>query len=295
MDIAALVCEESSPTSQPQTHSIPHAHAVAYVPEEVRSQSTETILPSIAIQSAARLPVPQVPTRRVTCVLCGKSFSGVSSHNRHVSRTHHKARPFGCTQCPKSFGQKGSLERHISGVHRKERPYSCDFCSKGFGRSDNLRIHVSTVHMKQRPYKCTACAKSFGGKRPLTIHWQTVHLKQRPLECVLCARRFGQRSNLNAHIRQVHKREPGGLKAETILNTPCSPSSLVAPVQTMPLHTLSPRANVLPTSPASSADDSGVTRADSDLYSTVTEDNNTTRSFPEYQAAASLWPPPQGY
>lgn len=148
---------------------------------------------------------PQATQQRVECGLCGKSFSGISSHNRHVSRTHHKVRPFSCTDCGLQFGQKGSLDRHTAAVHLKSRPYSCDFCGKGFGRRDNMKIHMTTVHLKKKPFKCDMCPKSFGGKRPLKIHRQTVHFKQRPLQCTWCDKRFGQRSNLNVHIK-VHQR-----------------------------------------------------------------------------------------
>jgi len=203
MDIAQLICTDTPRPSDPNS---PHV------------TSSSIVIPY-------PLPSPTSDPRRVVCQLCGKSFSGVSSHNRHVSRTHHKARPFLCVQCPQSFGQKGSLERHIAGVHRKERPFSCVHCSKNFGRSDNLRIHISTVHLKQRPHKCTVCQKSFGGKRPLKIHQQTVHLKQRPLECQLCARRFGQRSNLNAHLRHVHKQEPMLRSSKSPFKLPTSPAS----------------------------------------------------------------------
>ncbi len=218
MDIAALICNDSTIfkeekdlpklgplLSQPQM-TLQNLEKLANnsFSSQDRTSTTSTI-PDSSLNS--QLEPSCTANRKVICQLCGKSFSGISSHNRHVSRTHHKARPFECQYCPQSFGQKGSLQRHISGVHRKERPFSCTFCAKLFGRSDNLRIHISTVHMKERPHKCPQCSKRFGGKRALKIHQQTVHLKLRPLECSICARRFGQKSNLNAHLRRVHKQE----------------------------------------------------------------------------------------
>lgn len=159
--------------------------------------------------------------QRVECRLCGKNFSGISSHNRHVSRTHHKARPFSCTDCGLQFGQKGSLDRHTAAVHLKARPFNCEFCGKGFGRKDNMKIHMTTVHLKRKPFKCDMCIKSFGGKRPLKIHRQTVHFKERPLQCPYCHKRFGQRSNLNVHIK-VHKRCM--TNGAEVLSPPQSPS-----------------------------------------------------------------------
>lgn len=205
MEIAALVCSDPEPIPG-RARILPQLPAPFPPPPPLSAAASH--LAASPSSMITRLPAARGGARRVTCHLCGKSFSGVSSHNRHVSRTHHKARPFGCTQCAAWFGQKGSLERHVAGVHRKERPFACAHCGKQFGRSDNLRIHISTVHLKERPHKCPSCPKRFGGKRPLKIHQQTVHLKQRPLECPLCARRFGQRSNLNAHLRHVHKQQP---------------------------------------------------------------------------------------
>lgn len=204
MDISALICDDRDTAKQQTIFDSHHSPCLntSYSSQESTSFNSFNLANSM---SSPHNSTCDTTTRRVVCQLCGKSFSGISSHNRHVSRTHHKARPFECTHCPKSFGQKGSLERHISGVHRKERPFSCAYCAKHFGRSDNLRIHISTVHLKERPHKCSQCAKRFGGKRALKIHMQTVHFKLRPLECSICVRRFGQKSNLNAHLRHVHK------------------------------------------------------------------------------------------
>ena len=324
MDIAALVCAESINNNnnviatQQGMMASPSIQSMYSFP-----CNSLTALPTLSIakeeegrssgdrSSGDRSTLSSNISRRVSCTLCGKTFSGVSSHNRHVSRTHHKARPFRCTECPQSFGQKGSLERHISGVHKKERPFSCPHCGKGFGRSDNLRIHISTVHMKERPFQCSACSKSFGGERPLKIHWQTVHLKQRPLECAICLRRFGQRSNLNAHIRHVHKKDPssGGTdpltgiirsSAEGLGSTPINTATLScssisyglssASFATLPpIHAFSANPVIIPTSPASSGEHSLSLPGDLDNYvNNMAGKNYEVRSLPQPDST-STW------
>lgn len=195
-----------SPTS-PRSNDPSHLQLLSPKPTQLHtSPYSPSAPPTTASPSlSAQYFQSTAPQQRVECGLCGKSFSGISSHNRHVSRTHHKARPFSCADCGLQFGQKGSLDRHTAAVHLKARPFSCDYCGKGFGRKDNMKIHMTTVHLKRKPFKCDMCPKSFGGKRPLKIHRQTVHFKERPLQCPYCDKRFGQRSNLNVHIK-VHRR-----------------------------------------------------------------------------------------
>lgn len=294
MDIAALVCNEAQQPNAaappPRLPSFTHLHPVGPSPSPAPATPLPTIqLPAISPPTPSVTPSPSsTPTRRVVCQLCKKSFSGVSSHNRHVSRTHHKKRPFSCHQCHASFGQKGSLERHIASVHRKERPFQCEYCAKSFGRSDNLRIHISTVHLKQRPHKCPQCPKSFGGKRPLKIHQQTVHEKKRPLECILCSRRFGQRSNLNAHLRQVHKQEPPP-SSLPVASTPTSITNTISVTGATPLPPLGSLSFELPTSPTSSSSEElfGARRVSSMESGTVPESALNLLSRPEH----SLWTP----
>lgn len=205
----AAVCRQpaahqppNSPTSSALSSPVTHANPAAIplgAPPVFQPRRDIPVDAAVAAEPSSK---------RVCCNLCGKSFAGMSSHNRHVSRTHERARPFACDLCPATFGQKGSLDRHRAAVHLKRRPHVCELCGKGFGRADNLRIHVKTVHLKSKPFKCQTCGKAFGGKRPLAVHEATVHQRQKPLECPLCCKRFGQRSNLNAHLRQVHKQEP---------------------------------------------------------------------------------------
>lgn len=206
--------------SSPQVNNSNSLHLPSSTPAQFHSSPYSISAPTASPNFVSQYFQSHAPQQRVECGLCGKSFSGISSHNRHVSRTHHKARPFSCADCGLQFGQKGSLDRHTAAVHLKARPFSCDYCGKGFGRKDNMKIHMTTVHLKRKPFKCDMCPKSFGGKRPLKIHRQTVHFKERPLQCPYCDKRFGQRSNLNVHIK-VHKRCSSSLPP--IVSPPHSP------------------------------------------------------------------------
>lgn len=208
------------PPSSPQVNDSNPLQFLPSTPTQFHSPPYSSSAPTASPNFTSQYFQSHAPQQRVECGLCGKSFSGISSHNRHVSRTHHKARPFSCADCGLQFGQKGSLDRHTAAVHLKARPFSCDYCGKGFGRKDNMKIHMTTVHLKRKPFKCDMCPKSFGGKRPLKIHRQTVHFKERPLQCTYCDKRFGQRSNLNVHIK-VHKRCSSSLPP--IVSPPHSP------------------------------------------------------------------------
>ncbi|CRK95900.1 CLUMA_CG009346, isoform A [Clunio marinus] len=88
--------------------------------------------------------IRNVHEKKLTCLLCGKTFKKKESLKNHKLLPHH----FRCDICGKRFPTKHLILRHQN-MHQ-ERNFTCDVhgCQKKFKTKSNLKKHILTVHKK---------------------------------------------------------------------------------------------------------------------------------------------------
>lgn len=101
--------------------------------------------PENLIDSSSPFSIPACPSSNtdvLSCHLCSKVFSSITSRKRH-ERTHLGIRAYTCRFCKKSFSQSGHLNIHIRS-HTGSKPYQCIKCGRSFARRDALLRHNLT-------------------------------------------------------------------------------------------------------------------------------------------------------
>ncbi|XP_037834246.1 zinc finger protein 568-like isoform X2 [Kryptolebias marmoratus] len=136
------------------------------------------------------------------CDSCGRSFSHLSSLNRH-KKVHLQGKAYSCKLCDKTFKQNSLLLSHIR-THNNKHPYSCEECGKSFEYLSVLARHMRT-HTGEKPYSCKACGKRFSLEGNLLRHMRT-RTGEKQYSCKECGKRFSQISNLSSHM-MIHTGE----------------------------------------------------------------------------------------
>ena len=86
----------------------------------------------------------------LSCQICGRIASKISSLNNHMRTMHgeegeERERKFECSTCQKLFFRKSNLTEHVRRVHQNEvREYKrtyCEHCGKGFARQTSCNQH----------------------------------------------------------------------------------------------------------------------------------------------------------
>ncbi|CRK95899.1 CLUMA_CG009345, isoform A [Clunio marinus] len=107
------------------------------------------------------------------CQICGSSFFFRSGLKAHIRNVHEKK--LTCLLCEKTFKNKESLKDHKLLPHN----LPCDICGKRFPTKHSLQIHQN-MH-EERNFACDIlrCLKKFKTKSNLKKHILTVHKKKR--------------------------------------------------------------------------------------------------------------------
>ncbi|GIY17014.1 hypothetical protein CDAR_189641 [Caerostris darwini] len=125
----------------------------------------------MAFLPTGRLEFPDhSPTveRPYNCKLCDKSYTRISSLNKHVL-THTVDKPYQCTECGRCFADRTNLSRHVSSIHTRDKPYAYHKCGKRHSRNFELKSHKSR-HAGEDRSKCDSCGAEFSSEDSLTVH-----------------------------------------------------------------------------------------------------------------------------
>lgn len=107
------------------------------------------------------------------CTDCSQQFKSRLQFNDHMREVHGNLQPYSCQKCQKSFSQLSSLNRHKDGCENKRKVF-CEVCGRGFHRLDYLKEHMKGKHKKAKStYFCRGCGEEFQFKSWLLTHKTT--------------------------------------------------------------------------------------------------------------------------
>ncbi|KAH8276777.1 hypothetical protein KR026_000614 [Drosophila bipectinata] len=189
-----------------------------------------------------------------TCDACGKQFTKPTFLRRHQV-VHTKEKQFACDYCLRSFSQLSSLQRHKRSNHYQneivksssvledadqvahqaltalrslqsgmEAPSS--HLSAELRETIPPRLGTSLMNQpSQRPvnknfYVCELCGKEFCKVYDLMRHRRS-HTKEKQYPCLECLKLFSEKSNLNKHKKRMHgklqKHKPRNLSLQNLV------------------------------------------------------------------------------
>ena len=82
----------------------------------------------------------QIPKK---CIKCAECFDSMLDLKRHMVDSHVDMKKLTCLLCGKSFSKNSGLHRHMF-VHIDEKPYRCSKCYRSFRFNDTLTSHMLT-------------------------------------------------------------------------------------------------------------------------------------------------------
>ena len=172
------------------------------VPEEEEEEEKETEDekgddPDTAQDLGGMSSLRRLRKRMYMCVVCNKSFSGVTVLKFHIAKKHKGRKldlPYRCVTCSESFQTPTKLRLHVK-VHAQDENRNCEVCGKAYGSVAALNLHIRNKHphMRKRTGKftCTTCSKRFSCIQSLQMHTRTQHDKEREIHtCSVCSRNF---------------------------------------------------------------------------------------------------------
>ena len=112
------------------SHTLAENHTI-HLNNDSPDTSTQSMIENISMEVSdiKNLDTNQVTVEKrrvfgeskITCNICHKSFTKMSSLNRHMRIVHKKEKPFFCHICPSSFSQKCHLSQHVKSIHEREK------------------------------------------------------------------------------------------------------------------------------------------------------------------------------
>lgn len=131
---------------------------------------------------ALRSHIGLVHNRRISCDLCGNTFSYKQLLIDHM-QTHHINIKFSCNLCFAEFQSNLQLSKHNRESHNNDVKYKCEECDVEFCELSFLAQHVKVLHEAQR-FHCSypGCLKTFSSKSHSTRHHRLIHSLDRGQE-----------------------------------------------------------------------------------------------------------------
>ena len=123
------------------------------------------------------------------CVICSKTFRGLSGYNRHTlaakcAQAQFKAaasaledsehiKLFMCEKCNETFDSEAAFKLHSKTHEDATKPFECSECGKRFKREAHLKSHHTLKHSTEKPFACVLCDESFYLETMLLKHIRT--------------------------------------------------------------------------------------------------------------------------
>uniref|UniRef100_A0A1A8CYJ2 C2H2-type domain-containing protein n=1 Tax=Nothobranchius kadleci TaxID=1051664 RepID=A0A1A8CYJ2_NOTKA len=111
--------------------------------------------------------------KRVSCTICGRSFSGNRCLGIHM-RMHKRKKPQPCKICGKCYSLWKPFNTHMM-AHERRKEYPCEICGERFFLISIWASHMKT-HTREEPRSCMFCGKRFFSNRNMTSHMRTHRL-----------------------------------------------------------------------------------------------------------------------
>nr|XP_015801335.2 zinc finger and SCAN domain-containing protein 23 [Nothobranchius furzeri] len=111
--------------------------------------------------------------KRVSCTICGRSFSGNRCLGIHM-RMHKRKKPQPCKICGKCYSLWKPFNAHMM-AHERRKEYPCEICGERFFLISIWASHMKT-HTREEPRSCMFCGKRFFSNRNWTSHMRTHRL-----------------------------------------------------------------------------------------------------------------------
>ncbi|XP_053396943.1 zinc finger protein 37-like [Mercenaria mercenaria] len=135
------------------------------------------------------------------CDICGLELTSKSSLKMHHYYTHSDDTTTVCSLCGKSFKGTYSLQRHMRNAHEDTGVrYTCPECKKEFSQQQIFKQHLK-IHKKAYTCFCETCGKGFLSKFKMMEHART-HTGEKPFSCPHCLTyKSATKTNLQKHMR----------------------------------------------------------------------------------------------
>lgn len=146
----------------------------------------------------------QTAVSKCLCDICGLELTSKSGLKLHHYYTHTQDTTTVCSLCGKSFKGTYSLQRHIRNAHENTGTiYPCPDCGKEFSQQQILKQHIK-IHQKAFTCFCETCGKGFLSRFKMTEH-SRMHTGEKPFTCPHCQHfKCATKTNLQKHMR-IHE------------------------------------------------------------------------------------------
>ncbi|XP_063632052.1 gastrula zinc finger protein XlCGF57.1-like isoform X20 [Cydia splendana] len=142
---------------------------------------------------------------KVTCEVCGKSYSTLNSLRQHVQFVHFGRQRI-CRKCKRTFDSAEEKHDHLT-KFKLCRQYCCTLCGDRFILLKEKDAHMTEKHgAPEKIFSCARCNEKFTTPKRLANHFQVTHTET-DFVCH-CGKSYKHKKSLDDHVI-THSQEKG--------------------------------------------------------------------------------------